>query len=249
MEVKNYYSISIETGFYDRYRPLAKVTDVSAKTNRLVEDIFGNDYQLILCKRDRTGFYNTDECSKITKTVSCVVASGLFGIATVGAILDAGHLALGFFGGGVFSMSVSYFTPENKKPDLEVIISICDAITDFSNAYEKFKLNVDSCQVKGLFEKFDIIKGMFLDEEFKDFKGSDFKLFTETGKIFLMDAIVQALGREENCVMDSWNRFNIKKPGNYFFDEFLQLKERINSNEIADKFIEIFKIIIQSRNL
>lgn len=249
MEVKNYYSISIETGFSDRYRPLAEVTDVSAKTNRVVEDVFGSDYQRIISKVDRGSFYKTEECSKITKTVSCVIASGLFGIGTVEAILDAGQLALGFFGGGFLCMGVSYFTPENKKTDLEAVMSVCNAITDFSNAYETFKLNVDSSQVKGLFEKFDIIKELFLDEEFKDFKGSDFKLFTETGKIFLMDAIVQALGREENCVMDSWNRFDIKKPESYFFDQFLQLKERINPNEIADKMIEIFKVIIQSRNL
>jgi|GEM_PF-4328817 len=249
MEVKNYYSISVETGFYDRYKPLVEVTDVSAKTNRLVEDIFGNDYRLILCKRDHTSFYQTATCSKITKTGSCIIASALFGIGTVEAILDAGQVALGFFGGGFFSMGVSYFTPENKKPDLEVLISTCDAITEFSNAYETFKLHLDSGQVKELFEKFDLIKELFLDEEFKDFKGSDFKLFTETGKIFLMDAIIQVLGREENCVMDSWNRFEVKKPENTFFDEFLQMKEGIHSNEIADKLIEIFKIIIQARNL
>lgn len=249
-QVTNYYSISVETGFYDGYRPLVQVNDVPLKTNRAVEDVFGNDYRIILGKNNQESFYKTEECSNITKAITCVVASGLIATGTIGAIFNASKLALGSFGGGFFCMGVSYFTPENKISDRELIMSVCDAITEFSNTYEAFKLNSDSSQVTGIFEKFDKIKELFLDEEFKDFKGSDFKLFTETGKIFLMDAIVQALGDGDDPVIDdSWNRFGLKKPENSFFDEYLYMKGSIKSNEIAEKLIENFKIIIQARNL
>lgn len=131
-----------------------------------------------------------------------------------------------------------------------------ESIKEFHNCFEIFKLDPQEHKVKTLFDHFRSIgciniKGTeFVPEE-------DRKFFDSTGRLFLMDAVAKMLQEknqdseiaklwEKRCTTDLWYSMAMSNPEPDAYDEFEKLRSHIESVEIANKIVGIYKNAIET---
>lgn len=233
--------------------------------------IFGNDYTLMKDiserSKDKMRHYNIVAISSLGLSIP-------FGIITTVLAYYQNPLGVGISGGmtlasvlvgGAFRFRTQI--REDFATKEQGIIDICDAISEFSNVLLEFKENPDSKNIALLFQKFSRIE-VQLNLHEGLVTGEDLKLFTATGKLFLMDAVVKILKNVNkddllanqwetllNSISDTteaqfecepWESCKILNPGLDSYHHFFDIRDEINSVELDVKIISIFKKILEN---
>lgn len=131
-----------------------------------------------------------------------------------------------------------------------------ESIKEFHECFEKFKLDPQEYKVKGLFEHFSII-GCINMQESEFVAEDDSKFFDSLGKLFLMDAVADVLLEKnqhskiatlwnERSKTELWYSIGTSTPEAEAYGEFDNLRGHIESIEIADRIVGIYKNAIET---
>lgn len=226
------------------------------------EDIFGELYIDVKNRRQEMG--TLKNCITTVTLGSAVVfivpitAAFLFPGQNYISLLGALPFikgALATFGVGTTLLTTTHENAWQSKNDTTALIF--ERITEFVNVFDNFKKEPERTSVKELFDKFDGISELMRFPYSKHFdEGDDFDLLSGTGKLFLMDAVVNLIPKnidllnewtstlettKDSGFSEPWRRFEIENPDMNAYTDYFKQCEDFDSVNLDNQMIQAFK--------